>query len=107
MDVEALIAGYEDRRAVYTEGDFVERFTLIRAARISGGSAEQAPDDRMVALLASGRVTDAEYFRLARMLGVDSTGLIYAEPPKQRSLAQLLLATWRAFSSFVSRLRRA
>lgn len=107
MDVEALIASYEDRRPLYTEGDFVERFTLIRAARISGGSAERPPDDRMVALLASGRVTDAEYFRLARLLGVDSTGLIHAEPPPQPRLAETLLAAWRGFARLVSRLRRA
>jgi hypothetical protein len=106
MDVEALISGYENRKPLYTEGDFVERFTLIRAARISGGSAEQPPDDRMVALLASGRITDAEYFRLARLLGVDSTGLIYAEPPAKRSLVELLHIAWLGFVRFVNSLRR-
>jgi hypothetical protein len=60
----------------------------------------------MVALLASGRVTDAEYFRLARMLEVDPAGLIHAEPAPKRSFAELLLAAWRGFSRFVGSLRR-
>jgi hypothetical protein len=110
MDVEALIASYEERKPLYTEGDFLERFTLIKAARtsgISGGVADRAPDDRMVALLASGRVSDAEYFRLARALGVDSAGLIYAEPPARRSLGEHLRAALHAFGALVAKLRRA
>jgi len=110
MDAEALIASYEAREPLYTEGDFVKRFDEIRNARaigISGASAEKAPDDWMVALLASGRVSDAEYFRLARLLGVDSAGLIYSEPATQRSFAELLRAALRALGHFLSSLRRA
>jgi len=110
MDVEELLAEYEARKPLYTEGDFVKRFAEIKAARTDGplgARREQAPDDWMVALLASGRVTDAEYFRLARELGVDSTGLIYSEPPPKRSVVELLLAVWRAFARFVGSLRRA
>ena len=110
MELKALIARYEAREPLYTEGDFLKRFAEIknaRAAGISGGSADRAPDDWMIALLASGRVSDAEYFRLARLLGVDSAGLIYSEPAAKRSFAQLLLAALRAIGHFVTRLRRA
>lgn len=109
MDVEELIATYDARKPLYTEGDFVKRFAEIKAARTEGplgARRERAPDDWMVALLASGRVTDAEYFRLARLLEVDSTGLIYSEPPPRRSYAELLLAAWRGFAGFVNSLRR-
>jgi hypothetical protein len=110
MDVEELIATYDARKPLYTEGDFVERFTEIKAARTPGplgARRERPPDDWMIALLASGRVSDAEYFRLARLLEVDPAGLIYSEPPARRGLAELLLAAWLAFTRFVSRLRRA
>jgi hypothetical protein len=109
MDVEELLASYEARKPLYTEGDFVKRFAEIKAARTAGplgARRERAPDDWMVALLASGRVTDAEYFRLARLLEVDSTGLIYSEPPPKRSYAELLLTAWQNFSRFVGSLRR-
>ena len=109
MDTEALIASYEAREPLYTEGDFLRRFAEIKTARaigISGGSADKAPDDWMIALLASGRVSDAEYFRLAALLGVDSAGLIYAEPPAERSFVEQLRAVWTAISRFVARLRR-
>ena len=109
MDVEELLATYEARKPLYTEGDFVKRFAEIKAARTQsplGARLERAPDDWMVALLASGRVTDAEYFRLARDLGVDPTGLIYSEPPARRKFGELLLAAWRAFARFVNSLRR-
>jgi len=109
MDVEELIATYDARKPLYTEGDFVKRFAKIKAARTDGplgARRERAPDDWMVALLASGRVTDAEYFRLARLLEVDSTGLIYSEPAPKRSYAELLLAAWRGFARFVNSLRR-
>jgi hypothetical protein len=110
MDTEALIASYEAREPVHTEGDFMRRFAEIRNARaagISGGSAGKAPDDRMIALLASGRVSDAEYFRLATRLGVDSAGLIYSEPPAERGFTEQLRAAWGAFAHVVTRLRRA
>ncbi len=109
MDLEALVAGYEARQPLYTEGDFVERFTQIKAARAAGvsdGSADKAPDDWMIALLASGRVSDAEYFRLARLLGVDSAGLIHSEPAVERSFTELLRTALRTLGRFVSRLRR-
>jgi hypothetical protein len=109
MDLEALVADYEARKPLYTEGDFVERFTQIKAARTTGmsnGPDDKAPDDWMIALLASGRVSDAEYFRLARLLGVDATGLIYSEPVVERSFAELLRAALQAIGRFVSSLRR-
>jgi hypothetical protein len=109
MDPEALIASYEAREPLYTEGDFMRRFAEIRNARaigISGGSADKAPDDRMIALLASGRVSDAEYFRLAGLLGVDSAGLIYSEPPAQPIFAEQLRAAWGALRHLLSGLRR-
>ncbi len=109
MDTEALIARYEAREPLYTEGDFVKRFAEIKKARafgISGGSAGKAPDDWMIALLASGRVSDAEYFRLAGLLGVDSAGLIYSEPAAKRSFAGQLRAVWKTFSHLVTALRR-
>ncbi|HEX4507488.1 MAG TPA: hypothetical protein VH722_17295 [Alphaproteobacteria bacterium] len=109
MDVEDLIAGYDARKPLYTEGDFVKRFAEIKAARatgVLGARRERAPDDWMIALLASGRVTDAEYFRLARLLEVDPAGLIHAEPAPKRSFVELLLAVWWAFARFVSSLRR-
>jgi hypothetical protein len=109
MDPEALIASYEAREPRYTEGDFLRRFAEIKKARaigISGASADKAPEDWMIALLASGRISDAEYFRLTRLLGVDSTGLIYSEPPVARSLAEQLRADWRAFVQILIRLRR-
>ena len=110
MDTETLIASYEAREPLYTEYDFVKRFAEIKNARTDGplgARRERAPEDWMVALLASGRVTDAEYFRLARLLDVDPAGLIYSEPPKQRSVVELLLAGWRGLSAFVEKLRRA
>lgn len=110
MDTETLIASYEARKPLYTEGDFLERFTLIRAARTTGLSGERDlkdPEDWMVALLASGRVTDAEYFRLARELEVDSTGLIHAEPPAKRSWVELLWSALRTFGRAVGKLRRS
>jgi hypothetical protein len=109
MDLEALIASYEAREPLYTEGDFVKRFAEIRSARAFGVSdtlAEKAPDDWMVALLASGRVSDAEYFRLARLLGVDSAGLIYSDPAAKRSFAELLRAAWKALIHALTALRR-
>ena len=108
-DLDALIAGYEARQPRYTEGDFVRRFAEIKNARaigVSGGSAGRPPDDWMIALLASGRVSDAEYFRLAGLLGADSAGLIYVEPP-ERSFSEQLLAAWKGFTRFVTSLRRA
>jgi hypothetical protein len=60
----------------------------------------------MIALLASGRVSDAEYFRLAGLLGVDSAGLIYSEPPPERSFVEQLRAAWKALMRFVAGLRR-
>ena len=109
MDLEALIARYEAREPLYTEGDFVKRFAEIRQARafgISGGSAGKAPDDWMIALLASGRVSDAEYFRLAGLLGVDSAGLIYSEPAVERGFAEQLRAAWKALIHALTALRR-
>ena len=109
MNPEVLIASYEARKPLYTEGDFVSRFAQIKNARtigISGGSAGKAPDDWMIALLASGRVSDAEYFRLAGLLGVDSAGLIYAEPSAKRTFAEHLYAAWRAIIHLLTRLRR-
>jgi hypothetical protein len=109
MDPEALIASYEAREPLYTEGAFTRRFAEIKNARaigISGGSADKAPDDWMIALLASGRVSDAEYFRLAGLLGVDSAGLIYSEPSVERDLAEQLRAGWRALIHFLTGLRR-
>jgi hypothetical protein len=109
MNAEALIESYEARKPLYTEGDFVKRFTEIKNARIpgtAGSPAGRTPDDWMIALLASGRVSDAEYFRLAKLLGVDPAGLVHAEPAAQRSLAELLGAAWTGFSRFVSSLRR-
>jgi hypothetical protein len=109
MDPEALIASYEAREPLYTEGDFMRRFAEIKNARaigITGGSADKAPNDGMIALLASGRVSDAEYFRLAGLLGVDSAGLIYSEPSVERSFAEQLRVAWRALIRFVSGLRR-
>ncbi len=109
MDPQTLIASYEAREPLYTEGDFMKRFAEIKNARavgISGGSAERAPDDWMIALLASGRVSDAEYFRLASLLGVDSAGLIYSEPAAALSFAGQLRAAWRALARFIAGLRR-
>lgn len=109
MDPEALIASYEAREPLYTEGDFMRRFAEIKNARamgISGGSADKAPDDWMIALLASGRVSDAEYFRLAGLLGVDSAGLIYSGPSVEGDFAEQLRGAWRALIHFLSRLRR-
>lgn len=109
MDAEALIAGYEARQPLYTERDFMLRWAQIKSARtmgMAGGPAEKAPNDRMVALLASGRVSDAEYFRLAGLLGVDSAGLIYTEPGVERDFAAQLRAVWRALARFLTRLRR-
>ena len=110
MDTEALIASYEAREPLYTEGDFMRRFAEIKAARaigISGASPDKAPDDWMIGLLASGRVSDAEYFRLAALLGVDSAGLIYSAPPAKRSFVEQLRVVWGAIGHFVARLRRA
>ena len=104
------MSNYEAREPVYTERDFVRRFAEMKNARaigISGGSADKAPDDRMIALLASGRVSDAEYYRLAGLLGVDSAGLIYSEPPVERDFAEQLRGAWRALLHLLSRLRRA
>ena len=109
MDPQALIASYEAREPLYTEAEFMRRFAEIktaRAIRISGGSPDKAPDDWMIALLASGRVSDAEYFRLAALLGVDSAGLIYSEPAVGRSFAGQLRAALRALIRFVAGLRR-
>jgi hypothetical protein len=109
MDLEALVASYEAREPLYTEAEFMRRFAEIktaRAIRISGGSPDKAPDDWMIALLASGRVTDAEYFRLAALLGVDSAGLIYSEPSVGRSFAEHLRAAWSAVIRVLARLRR-
>jgi hypothetical protein len=110
MDAEALIASYEARAPLYTERDFMLRWAQIKSARtigMMGSPADKAPDDRMVALLASGRVSDAEYFRLAGLLGVDSAGLIYTEPGVGRSFAEQLRAAWRALARFINSLRRA
>ncbi len=109
MDPETLIESYEAREPRYTEGDFLRRFTEIKNARamnIAGIPIQKAPADGMIALLASGRVSDAEYFRLAERLGVDSAGLIHAEPPVQRDLKEQLRAAWRALGRFVAGLRR-
>jgi hypothetical protein len=109
MDPEALIASYEAREPLYTERDFMRRFTEIKKARavgILGGSAGKAPDDWMIALLASGRVSDAEYFRLAGLLGVDPAGLIYSEPSVKRSFAEQLHAAWKALIHVLTALRR-
>ena len=109
MDPQALIASYEAREPLYTERDFMKRFAEIKTARtvgISGDSTGKAPDDWMIALLASGRVSDAEYFRLAGLLGVDSAGLIYAEPPVERSFAEHLRAAWKALIHVLTALRR-
>ncbi len=109
VDAEALVASYEARAPRYTERDFMLRWAQVKGAHTMGiarGSADKAPDDRMVSLLASGRVSDAEYYRLAGLLGVDSAGLIYTEPAIQRSFAQQLLAAWKALGRFVNSLRR-
>jgi hypothetical protein len=109
MNAEALIESYEARKPLYTEGDFLKRFAEIKNARIpgtAGSPAGRTPDDWMIALLASGRVSDAEYFRLAKLLGVDPAGLIHADPTSQRSLVQLLRAAWAGLSHLVSSLRR-
>jgi hypothetical protein len=109
MDPQTLIAGYEARTPLYTEGDFMRRFAEIKNARaigISDGSAERAPDDWMIALLASGRVSDAEYFRLAHLLGVDSAGLIYSETATALTFTGQLRAAWRALARFIAGLRR-
>jgi hypothetical protein len=109
MDAEVLIESYEARKPLYTEGDFVKRFAEIKSARtmsMPGGSTERPPDDRMIALLASGRVSDAEYFRLAGLLGFDPAGLIYSEPPTGRRFAGVLLAALRAILDAVGKLRR-
>jgi hypothetical protein len=109
MDPETLIASYEAREPLYTEADFMRRFAEIKNARafgISGGSANKAPDDWMIALLASGRVSDAEYFRLAGLLGVDSAGLIYSEPSVERSFAEQLREAWKALTGVLRALRR-
>jgi hypothetical protein len=109
MDPKALVASYEAREPLYTEGDFMRRFAEIKNARaigISDGSADKAPDDWMIALLASGRVSDAEYFRLAGLLGVDSAGLIYSEPSVERTFAEQLRAAWGALIHFLTGLRR-
>ena len=110
MDLEALIASYEARQPLYTEGAFMRRYAEIRNARaigVSGGAADRAPEDWMIALLASGRVSDAEYFRLAALLNVDSAGLIYAEPAAERGIAEQVRAAWRSFMRALTRLRRA
>ncbi len=113
MDPATLMADYESREPLYTEGDYLRRFAEIKNARavsIAGISAENAPGDRMVALLASGRVGDAEYFKLAALLGVDSSGLIYSEPPGGHGFAWFLArlrAVWRAVIRAVARMRRA
>jgi hypothetical protein len=109
MDPQTLIASYEAREPLYTEADFVKRFAEIKNARaigISGGSADRAPDDWMIALLASGRVSDAEYFRLADLLGVDSAGLIYSEPAAEWTLAKLLRTAGEGLIHFIAGLRR-
>jgi hypothetical protein len=109
MDPAALIARYEARAPLYTEGDFVRRFAEIKDARaigISDGSAGKPPGDRVIALLASGRVSDAEYYRLAERLGVDSAGLIYSEPPVERGFAERLREAWRALGRLLVSLRR-
>jgi len=109
MDAEALIASYEARQPRYTERDFMKRFAEIKNARtisIAGNAAEQAPGDRIIALLASGRVSDAEYFRLAGLLGFDSGGLIYSEPAVERSLIEWLRAGWKEAARLVAKLRR-
>lgn len=109
MDAETLIASYEAREPLYTEGDFMKRFAEIRNARaigISGTSTDRAPDDWMIALLASGRVSDAEYFRLAHLLGVDSAGLIYSEPAAEWTFTKLLHAAGGALIQFIAGLRR-
>jgi hypothetical protein len=109
MDAEALIAGYEARKPRYTERDFMKRFAEIKNARaigIAGSSADKAPSDRIVALLASGRVSDAEYFRLAGLLGFDSGGLIYSEPAVERGFAEWLNAAWKETMRLIAKLRR-
>jgi hypothetical protein len=110
MDLEALLATYEARQPLYTEGDFMRRFAEIKKARaigISGIPTGRAPDDWMIALLASGRVTDAEYYRLAEHLGVDSAGLIYSEVSADRGFVEQLRAGWRAVVQVLTALRRA
>ena len=109
MDPKALLESYEARSPLYTEGDFLRRFAEIRNARaigIAGGSTDKPPPDRMIALLASGRVSDAEYFRLAGLLGVDSAGLIRSEPPAECSFVEQLVAAWRALARLLNALRR-
>jgi hypothetical protein len=73
---------------------------------IAGIPTQRGPADWMIALLASGRVNDAEYFRLANLLGVDSAGLIYSEPAVRRDFREQLRAVWRALGRFVAGLRR-
>jgi hypothetical protein len=110
MDLEALLATYEARQPLYTEGDFLRRFAEIknaRAAGISGIPTGRAPDDWMIALLASGRVSDAEYYRLAEHLGVDSAGLIYSEVSADRGFVEQVRAGWRALGRLLTALRRA
>jgi hypothetical protein len=109
MDPETLIASYEMREPRHTERDFLQRFAEIKNARamnIAGIPTQKAPGDWMIALLASGRVSDAEYFRLAGLLGVDSAGLIYSEPPAERDFGEQLRAAWKALSRFLAGLRR-
>ena len=87
----------------------MKRFAEIKQARalnIAGIPTQRAPADWMIALLASGRVNDAEYFRLADLLGVDSAGLIYSEPAAKRGPREQLRTAWRALSRFVAGLRR-
>jgi hypothetical protein len=110
MDAEALIASYEARAPLYTERDFMLRWAQIKSAHtmgMMGSRGYRAPDDRMVGLLASGRVSDAEYFRLAGLLGFDSAGLIYTEPSAERSFAEQLRMAGKALVRFLTRLRRA
>jgi len=110
MDPETLIARYEARPPRYTEGDFMKRFAEIKNARainIAGIPIQKAPADWMIALLASGRVNDAEYYRLADLLGVDSAGLIHSEPAPELSVLERLRAAWRTLARLVAALRRA
>jgi len=109
LDAEALIARYEARKPRFTEGDFMRRFAEIANARpvgIAGAWSGARPSDRVIALLASGRVSDAEYFRLADLLGFDSSGLIHADPAAERSFVELLRAAWKETARLVAKLRR-
>jgi hypothetical protein len=112
MDPEELFKRYEAREPRYTERDYLRRFAEIKNARaisISGGPSGSAPGDRMIGLLASGRVSDAEYFRLADLMGVDSAGLIHSEPSVEDeipTLARQLRAIWKALIRQLASLRR-